>query len=50
MSSTLLEPPTAPAPKPLTTGRQPIGILIALWAFVTIPFAALIAAIPVMWG
>jgi stearoyl-CoA desaturase (delta-9 desaturase) len=36
--------------KPLTEGRQPIGILIALWSFVIIPFAALIAAIPVAWG
>ena len=54
MSTAVLEtPPTepnGPAPKPLTTGRQSIGILIALWAFVTIPFAALIAAVPVMWG
>jgi stearoyl-CoA desaturase (delta-9 desaturase) len=36
--------------KPLTEGKQPIGILIALWSFVIIPFAALIAAIPVAWG
>ena len=43
-------PDGAPAPKPLTTGRQPIGILIGLWIFVAIPFAALIAAVPVMWG
>jgi stearoyl-CoA desaturase (delta-9 desaturase) len=38
------------AAKPLTEGKQPIGILIALWSFVIIPFAALIAAIPVAWG
>src|SRR5688572_19988339 len=54
MSTAVLEtPPTdpdGPAPKPLTTGRQPLGILIALWLFVTIPFVALIAAVPVMWG
>jgi len=34
------------APKPLTEGKQPIGILIGLWGFVVIPFIALIAAIP----
>src|SRR4026208_931945 len=50
MSTALLEPPQAPTPKPLTTGRQSIGILIALWLFVTIPFAALLGAIPMTWG
>jgi stearoyl-CoA desaturase (delta-9 desaturase) len=50
MSTALLEQPPTPTPKPLTTGRQPLGILIALWLFVTIPFAALLAAIPMMWG
>ncbi len=52
MSTTLLEPPAAPSgsAKPLTTGKQPIGILIALWLFVTIPFVAMIAAVPAMWG
>src|SRR5262245_35152260 len=51
MSTALLEPTSGSSgPKPLTTGRQPIGIIIALWLFVTIPFVALIAAIPVMWG
>jgi stearoyl-CoA desaturase (Delta-9 desaturase) len=46
---------TAPAnaergPKPLTEGKQSTGILIALWAFVVIPFLALVAAVPVAWG
>ncbi|MFY1675088.1 acyl-CoA desaturase [Plantactinospora sp. WMMB334] len=53
MSSVLLEPPASGAkkgPKPLTDGVQSRGILIALWAFVTIPFLALIAAVPVAWG
>jgi stearoyl-CoA desaturase (Delta-9 desaturase) len=36
--------------KPLTEGPQPAGVLIGLWAFVVIPFLALIAAIPVAWG
>jgi len=52
-TTTVLEPAptgTNAAGKPLTTGRQPTGILIALWAFVVIPFLALIAAVPVAWG
>jgi stearoyl-CoA desaturase (delta-9 desaturase) len=49
----VLPPPTnsgPPAARPLTSGKQPVGIIVALWLFVTIPFAALLAAIPVMWG
>jgi stearoyl-CoA desaturase (delta-9 desaturase) len=34
----------------LTEGRQSAGVLAALWAFVTIPFLALLAAVPVAWG
>jgi stearoyl-CoA desaturase (delta-9 desaturase) len=49
MSTAVLEPPPTEG-KPLTTGRAPAGIMVALWAFVTIPFAALLAAVPVMWG
>ena len=40
----------APGPKPLTEGRQPVGILIGLWAFVVVPFVALIVSIPLAWG
>ncbi|MBM0238757.1 acyl-CoA desaturase [Micromonospora sp. ATA32] len=54
MSTVLRDPnaaePGAAGPKPLTTGHQSRGILIALWSFVTIPFLALIAAVPVAWG
>jgi stearoyl-CoA desaturase (Delta-9 desaturase) len=53
MSTTTLQPLPAgnpSAPKPLTMGKQPFGVLIALWAFVTIPFVALVVAVPVMWG
>jgi stearoyl-CoA desaturase (delta-9 desaturase) len=51
MSITVLDPSTGESgPKPLTEGKQPIGILIALWSFVVIPFAALVAAVPVAWG
>lgn len=39
-----------PGPKPLTEGRQPVGILVGLWAFVVVPFVALVAAIPLAWG
>jgi len=37
-------------PKPLTEGKQGPGILIGLWAFVVLPFIALVAAIPLAWG
>jgi stearoyl-CoA desaturase (delta-9 desaturase) len=40
----------APEPKPLTVGKQGPGILVALWAFVVLPFAAVVAAVPVAWG
>ncbi len=53
MTSTPLldRPSTQPTgPKPLTAGRQGTGIMIALWAFVVIPFLALIVAVPVAWG
>ena len=38
---------TSTGPKPLTEGKQPIGVLIALWFFVVLPFLAVLAAIPV---
>jgi stearoyl-CoA desaturase (delta-9 desaturase) len=41
---------TSAGPKPLTEGKQSIGILIALWAFVVLPFVAVIVAVPVAWG
>lgn len=51
MSTTVLEPnTTGPGPKPLTDGTQSPGILAALWAFVVIPFVALLVAVPVAWG
>src|SRR6476646_7196457 len=37
-------------PKPLTEGPQARGVLIALYAFVVIPFLAVLAAVPVAWG
>src|SRR5437868_344098 len=52
MSQALLDQPSSSrvGPKPLTEGKQPVTILVALWAFVVIPFLALIAAVPVAWG
>ncbi|MEV4618079.1 acyl-CoA desaturase [Asanoa sp. NPDC049573] len=38
---------TSIGPKPLTEGKQPLGVLIALWFFVVLPFLAVLAAIPV---
>ncbi len=51
MTSVLVEPTTSTAgPKPLTQGPQPRGILIGLYAFVILPFIAVLAAVPVAWG
>ncbi|WP_238008003.1 acyl-CoA desaturase [Dactylosporangium sp. AC04546] len=54
MSVSVLDPTPADtperAPKPLTEGKQSVGILIALWGFVVLPFVALLAAVPVAWG
>jgi len=50
MTSAVLDkqsPVTQSGPKPLTEGKQPIGILIGLWTFVVVPFVALIAAVPI---
>jgi stearoyl-CoA desaturase (delta-9 desaturase) len=41
---------TSTGSKPLTEGKQPIGILIALWAFVVLPFVAVVVSVPVAWG
>jgi stearoyl-CoA desaturase (Delta-9 desaturase) len=50
MTSVLTEPTQTAGPKPLTEGPQSRGILIALYAFVVIPFLAVLAAVPVAWG
>jgi stearoyl-CoA desaturase (delta-9 desaturase) len=52
LDSTATAQPSGPAvgPKPLTEGKQHFGILVALWAFVIVPFVALIVAVPVAWG
>jgi stearoyl-CoA desaturase (delta-9 desaturase) len=42
--------PSERSPKPLTEGTQSTGILIALWAFVVLPFVALLVAVPVALG
>ncbi len=49
-TSPIVEAPVTPGPKPLTEGRESTGMLVALWAFVVIPFIALIAAVPLAWG
>lgn len=50
MTTALANPTRTDGPRPLTEGQQSTGILIGLWAFVIVPFVALIAAIPVAWG
>jgi stearoyl-CoA desaturase (delta-9 desaturase) len=42
--------PTTTGPRPLIEGRQSVGILVALWVFVVVPFLALLVAVPVAWG
>jgi stearoyl-CoA desaturase (Delta-9 desaturase) len=37
-------------PKPLTYGRKPLTEVAFLWYFVTVPFLALLVAVPVAWG
>ncbi len=49
MTSVLTEP-TATTPKPLTQGLQSRGVIVGLYAFVIIPFLAVLAAVPVAWG
>lgn len=41
---------TPTGPKPLTSGKQAPGFMVALWAFVVIPFIAVLAAVPLAWG
>jgi stearoyl-CoA desaturase (delta-9 desaturase) len=50
MTSVLAEPTAKTGPKPLTDGPQPRGILVALYAFVILPFLAVLVAVPVAWG
>jgi stearoyl-CoA desaturase (Delta-9 desaturase) len=44
------EPAARSGPKPLTSGKQPVGVLIALYVFVVLPFIAVFAAVPIAWG
>jgi stearoyl-CoA desaturase (delta-9 desaturase) len=37
-------------PKPLFEGKRNLATQIAVYAFIALPFAALIAAVPLMWG
>jgi stearoyl-CoA desaturase (Delta-9 desaturase) len=37
-------------PKPLLENPQPRSALVVLWVFVTVPFLALMAAVPLAWG
>jgi stearoyl-CoA desaturase (Delta-9 desaturase) len=34
----------------LVEGRKPVVAIVAMWVFVLVPFAALAAAIPALWG
>ncbi len=49
-SAATLAPPTSAGPKPLTEDRQHWIAIVILWTMVTVPFVALLAAVPVAWG
>jgi stearoyl-CoA desaturase (delta-9 desaturase) len=42
--------PPRPEPKPLLDGRQSATAVVMLWVFVLVPFVALLAAVPALWG
>jgi stearoyl-CoA desaturase (delta-9 desaturase) len=53
MTSVLNEPTTdttKAGPKPLTVGPQSPAVIAALYAFVIVPFLAVLVAVPVAWG
>lgn len=43
-------PPAESGPKPLTSGERPRAGQVLVYVFVLVPFAALIAAVPMAWG
>ena len=49
-SETNVSTESGSTPKPLTTGKQSVGVLVGLWFVVVAPFVALIAAVPLTWG
>jgi stearoyl-CoA desaturase (delta-9 desaturase) len=48
--TTTLEPTRRPAPKPIISGQASKAELITIRAFLIIPFIALVAAVPLVWG
>src|SRR5262245_42371044 len=52
MTTTLEEMSTGPAsgPKPITLGRRKGLTQFAVYVFILVPFVALVAAIPFVWG
>jgi stearoyl-CoA desaturase (Delta-9 desaturase) len=47
---TILETPGSPAPTPIFEGTKARGEQVALYAFVIVPFLAVLAAVPIAWG
>ena len=41
---------TAKGPKPVTVGRRKNYVQLGVYIFILVPFAALIAAVPLAWG
>jgi stearoyl-CoA desaturase (Delta-9 desaturase) len=42
--------PSAKGPKPVTVGRRNNHVQLGVYIFILVPFAALIAAVPLAWG
>src|SRR4051794_33764621 len=44
------EPESSKGPKPIFEGRRNLATQIAVYVFIVVPFAALVAAVPLAWG
>ncbi|MBC6450284.1 acyl-CoA desaturase [Actinokineospora xionganensis] len=48
--TTTADPKVGGGPKPIIEGRRNLATRIAVYIFILVPFAALIAAVPLAWG
>jgi stearoyl-CoA desaturase (delta-9 desaturase) len=48
--SMAVRPPPAPEPKPMIIPGRAVGEQVLVKVFVLVPFAALVAAVPIAWG
>src|SRR6266545_7361006 len=50
MTTTLEQTTDSRGPKPVIAGKRNLATTIAVYIFILVPFAALIAAVPLAWG